>query len=149
MKSLPLVKVNFIISSEKLDFDGVTSKLSIFPSGIVKKEDIKVKEFAKNLWMLFVDYTHTRCIDEPFERLIKSLRGKEKELLEIQRTYNAEFTFEVIIEMDEFKAPEILLPVEITRFIGSIGAELAFDMYPNMKGIFSRVKNYFGRWSKD
>jgi hypothetical protein len=129
MYDLPKIKVSFIISGDDFNFDEVTERLNINPSKTRKKNDFPLHDFAHSYWALDTGKDSCKAVSWQFEKIMKSLEGKESIIKQICIEHSLITTFVITIYMEDFDRPEISLTNENITFIASINAEVQFDLY--------------------
>ncbi|MDF2884616.1 MAG: hypothetical protein K0R54_5185 [Clostridiaceae bacterium] len=126
------VMVEFIMSGDKLDSNGVTEKLKIKPSKSWKKgEDIEGRKIKRidNCWIINTNYKETYDINEQLFKIVKLLKDKKNILKELTNVYELEYFFEIVINVENNETPAIYFNKEFIKFTNDIEAEFEIDMY--------------------
>jgi hypothetical protein len=124
--------VEFIMSGDKLDSNGVTEKLKIKPSKSWKKgEDIEGRKIKRidNCWIINTNYKETYDINEQLFKIVKLLKDKKNILKELTNVYELEYFFEIVINVENNETPAIYFNKEFIKFTNDIEAEFEIDMY--------------------
>ena len=132
-RKLPLINVDFYISSDSVDPDIITTILGLKPTKIRRKEDWPLPSIkagmACNLWALSTEQETSKSVDEMCRKIIDKLKGKEEFIQSLCNDSNIEMHFEVVIHMSSMETPEIYLEKETIKFLAIINADIGFDVY--------------------
>ena len=121
------VKAKFYLSSPKLDFEMVDRLMGINATRIMLKEDIRVPEYAEDLWILETDYEISNNINGQLEKLYRTLPERNV-IKNVCRQFNAECKFSIVIKMGKYdNLPGIYYEREFIKFAGDIDAEIDVD----------------------
>ncbi|WP_203362825.1 DUF4279 domain-containing protein [Bacillus sp. REN10] len=126
------VNAEFVIIGDIFDPNVVTQRLGIEPHGYwikgeeVPKEPIKRKDTN---WWIHTDYEHSFDIMCQLSKLINILQNKKNILKELKTTYDLDYLFLVVINVEEDEKPAIALDSSFITFASDIGAEFEVDLY--------------------
>lgn len=126
------VMVEFIMSGDKLDSNGVTKKLKIKPSKSWKKgEDIEGRKIKRidSCWIINTNYEETYDINEQLFKIVRLLKDKKNILKELKNVYELEYFFEIVINVENNETPAIHFNKEFIEFANDIKSEFEIDMY--------------------
>lgn len=126
------VMVEFIMSGDKLDSNGVTEKLKIKPSKSWKKgEDIEGRKIKRidSCWIINTNYEETYDINEQLFKIVRLLEDKKNILKELKNVYELEYFFEIVINVENNETPAIYFNKEFIEFANDIKSEFEIDMY--------------------
>lgn len=126
------VMVEFIMSGDKLDSNGVTEKLKIKPSKSWKKgEDIEGRKIKRidSCWIINTNYEETYDINEQLFKIVRLLKDKKNILKELKNVYELEYFFEIVINVENNETPAIHFNKEFIEFANDIKSEFEIDMY--------------------
>jgi len=133
LKRMPLINVDFYMSSDSVDPDTITSILDLKPTKIRKKEEWPLASIkagmACNLWVLSTEQKTSQSVDGMCKNIIDKLIGKGELLQSLQKEYDLDLHFEVVIHMNSTKTPAIYLERESIKFLATINADIGFDIY--------------------
>ncbi|WP_394524321.1 DUF4279 domain-containing protein [Lacrimispora sp. JR3] len=132
-KKMPLLSVEFSLSSDFADLERITNILELVPTRTRKKQDwpqgSRDTGVACDLWEISTEQETSKSVDEECKKMINKLRGKEKLIRDLCEEYNMESHFEVVIHMVNSETPAIYLEKESIYFLSTINADIGFDIY--------------------
>ncbi|AQY51474.1 hypothetical protein PWEIH_14851 [Listeria weihenstephanensis FSL R9-0317] len=126
---LPRVRVSFCLTGADFDLDTVTKVLQIIPTSTRTKRDWPVAAMAKTCWELETEKEECKAVSWQFAKIMEKLSGREERIKALCRDLELEVMFTIVIDMESANGPELVLTKEIVQFIGSMGAEVGFDVY--------------------
>ncbi|ETT86570.1 DUF4279 domain-containing protein [Viridibacillus sp. FSL R5-0477] len=125
----------FSAFGDNFPLEEVTNGLDVEPTETYKKGDV-IKTFATKIlrrketsWTLSTGYQESLDINEQLDVILKSLKEKTKELLQLKKKYDLQFQFMIVIEIENNDKPAMYLQKNIIDFSSSIDAEIQFDLY--------------------
>ncbi|MCU5378740.1 DUF4279 domain-containing protein [Bacillus cereus] len=131
----------FSATGDIFPLEAITESLSIEPTRTYKKGDVVARRdnpnlvFTKTLyrketdWTLSTGYQESYDINNQLHIILKSLEGKTEQLKYLQKKYDLQFLFMVVIQVENNESPAMYLQKEIINFASSIQAEIHFDLY--------------------
>lgn len=129
------VMAYFSAFGDNFPLEEVTNGLDVEPTETYKKGDV-IKTFATKIlrrketsWTLSTGYQESLDINEQLDVILKSLKEKTKELLQLKKKYDLQFQFMIVIEIENNDKPAMYLQKNIIDFSSSIDAEIQFDLY--------------------
>lgn len=126
------VNAEFVIIGDTFDPDIVTQRLGIEPQGYWVKGEKTANahmERKDTNWWIHTDYEHSFDIMCQLSKLISILQKKKNILKKLKTTYDLEYLFLVVINVEENEKPAIALDSSFINFASDIGAEFAVDLY--------------------
>ena len=124
-----MVKVVIYIEGKELDFDDITSVLKIEPTGILKKEDMKIKEYAVDSWSYAIDFKECYDIADMLYELKDIFEHKCDEINALTKKFDAIVGINILMTQDKFGyTPIVCVPRDTIGFLGKIRCQLAFDL---------------------
>ncbi|MEK4092135.1 MULTISPECIES: DUF4279 domain-containing protein [unclassified Viridibacillus] len=125
----------FSAFGDNFPLEEVTNGLDVEPTETYKKGDV-IKTFATKIlrrketsWTLSTGYQESLDINKQLDVILKSLKEKTKELLQLKKKYDLQFQFMIVIEIENNDKPAMYLQKNIIDFSSSIDAEIQFDLY--------------------
>lgn len=129
------VMAYFSAFGDNFPLEEVTNGLDVEPTETYKKGDV-IKTFATKIlrrketsWTLSTGYQESLDINKQLDVILKSLKEKTKELLQLKKKYDLQFQFMIVIEIENNDKPAMYLQKNIIDFSSSIDAEIQFDLY--------------------
>ncbi|KNF08179.1 hypothetical protein CLPU_9c00750 [Gottschalkia purinilytica] len=131
----PKVKVEFIITGDKLDFNLVnliTDRLKIKPNRYWIKGDTIEGANIRNIdtcWEVCTDYEESYYINDQLTKIISKIKYKKDIINDITETYDLECLFSISTNFRNGQTPAMVLEKDIIEFASDIKAEIYFDLY--------------------
>ncbi|WP_270341634.1 DUF4279 domain-containing protein [Bacillus mobilis] len=131
----------FSATGDIFPLEAITEALSIEPTRTYKKGDVVARRDNPNLvstktlyrketdWTLSTGYQESYDINNQLHVILKSLKEKTEQLIQLKKKYDLEFLFMVVIQVENNESPAMYLQKEIINFASSIQAEIHFDLY--------------------
>ncbi|GAB6559526.1 DUF4279 domain-containing protein [Bacillus mobilis] len=131
----------FSATGDIFPLEAITEALSIEPTRTYKKGDVVARRDNPNLvstktlyrketdWTLSTAYQESYDINNQLHVILKSLKEKTEQLIQLKKKYDLEFLFMVVIQVENNESPAMYLQKEIINFASSIQAEIHFDLY--------------------
>lgn len=130
---IPIIRIDFVLLGERLDFNQITRKLGIQPTKVKSKHDFpdisKQMGYAKDTWKLSTSQTATFEISEEVRILMRWLESKKEDIVQIQQIFKADVSVNISVHAIEEKQPAYILEKDVIAFLGNIGARAGFDLY--------------------
>ncbi|WP_020616372.1 DUF4279 domain-containing protein [Paenibacillus daejeonensis] len=125
------VKVEFGLYGKSFNTQEITRILGLTPSRYWNKGDhirgnIHNKE---TYWEISTDYEESYDINDQMHKIVSQLIGKEDQINSIQRNYNVECKFDVVIHIENNEKPAMYLERDRIKFLNEINATIDFDLY--------------------
>ena len=130
------IKVDFWLSADELDLKEATNIIGINPTNTRLKESFKIKEYAKILWEYSTDYQYSYVIEFQLLQIKDILNNKCTQIREYCDINNIEAGFDIIVRTRNYILPELIIPIEFTKFAAKLNARIAFDIYVNLEEEF-------------
>ncbi|WP_395760627.1 DUF4279 domain-containing protein [Bacillus sp. 3G2] len=131
----------FSATGDIFPLEAITEALNIEPTRTYKKGDVVARRDNPNLvstktlyrketdWTLSTGYQESYDINNQLHVILKSLKEKTEQLIQLKKKYDLEFLFMVVIQVENNESPAMYLQKEIINFASSIQAEIHFDLY--------------------
>ncbi len=129
------VMVEFRIIGDDFNPEVFTSALSVEPTNSWKKGDeyinqsnlLSIKKFSN--WEISSGRKETLDMGEQIYKVLDKLIGKEDILINLKKTYDIDYTIDVVVEIEDSRTPAIYLENKAIKFANDIGATFDFDLY--------------------
>lgn len=132
-KFLPLISVEFCITSDSVDLQKINDVLNLTPSKSRKKHEwpqASIKAgIACDSWGINTKKTTSMSVDAECKKMMDILKGKEAIIQTLGKEDNIKTHFEVVIHMTSSQTPAIYLGKETVAFLATINADIGFDIY--------------------
>lgn len=126
------IKVEFRILGDDFPPEIITEKLSIKPNEVwIKGDKIKNKDFHRkySCWILSTGYEESLDINNQLKKIYNIIKIKKNKLRQLKKTYELDYQFDIIINIEKKEKPAIYLDLDIIKFANDIEAEFDFDLY--------------------
>lgn len=123
-----MVKTEFYICADNLDFDYVLSHLNISISNIRKKEDFPIKEYAKDYWYVETEYQNSNDINEQLSTISMLVSPKKDIINEISKRFRAQCGFNIVIKREKEPLPAIYFESDFVNLASKINASINLDI---------------------
>ena len=122
-----------IYGDEYFDPKIATEKLLITPTKTHRKgdkiNDMRTYNFSG--WTIKTEYEESLDIYNQFSKIMKLLKPKKKELLELKNKYYLTYRFGIVITIENAQTPAVYLNNKEIEFANEINADFDFDLYVN------------------
>ena len=128
----------FSAFGEDFPVDIITDVLGMEPTKTFNKGDVihhpnlvstTSKRRKHTDWVLSTGYQESYDINDQLDLLLVSLGGKTEELNQLQKKYDLEYLFMIVIEIVNDEKPAMYLEKNMIDFSSLIQAEIQFDLY--------------------
>ncbi|WP_038705407.1 DUF4279 domain-containing protein [Planococcus sp. PAMC 21323] len=129
----------FSIVGNHFQPEKITEELAIQPTETHVKGDIIKKtstttssgtrRWVETDWTLSTGYQESPDINDQLKPLLRSLEGKEKNLIRLKEEYELTYIFMIVIEIENNEKPAMYFEKDIINFASTIDAEIQFDLY--------------------
>jgi len=133
------VMAYFSIIGDHFQPEKITEELAIQPTETYVKGDIikktstttasVVRRRVETDWTLSTGYQKSADINDQLKPLLRSLEGKEKNLIRLKEEYELTYIFMIVIEIENNEKPAMYFEKDIINFASTIDAEIQFDLY--------------------
>lgn len=133
------VMAYFSIIGDHFQPEKITEELAIQPTETYIKGDIikktrattssRVRRRIETDWTLSTGYQESSDINDQLKPLLRSLEGKQKNLIRLKEEYELTYVFMIVIEIENNEKPAMYFEKDIINFASTIDAEIQFDLY--------------------
>ncbi|WIW70179.1 DUF4279 domain-containing protein [Anaerosinus gibii] len=126
------IKVDFSIIGDTLHPCIATEQLKINPQkSWVKGDDIEGRSFKRKdtCWVISTEYEESLDINEQLLKVVAILEDKQKKLIELKRTYNVDYLFGIVVNIESNEKPTMYFDSKFIEFAHDIQAEFYIDLY--------------------
>lgn len=124
------VNISFTIAAPFLNHEEITAKLGIEPNYVRKRNEIlsNGKILGHDEWGMELPYEEILDVSVVIQKMQVLLYNKERHILEILKTFQAEAAFLIVINMKHDDLPAIYINSDFSKLAGTLGADIGVDL---------------------
>lgn len=123
-----LVRAEFVIYGDELDFNEINAMMNIFNSTTRKSSDFPIREYAQDEWYIRTEYESSEDINIQIDKICDLIENKLETINRIKKRFNAQCKMIIVVKQENSDLiPAIYFETDFIKMLASIDADLDVD----------------------